>query len=164
MLKNAFPNFRFIFRSASDHDIPKIIELVQKVLVELDLKFSPETSESDLFTLEATYDNNGGAFEIIENDESEIIGMIALLKLSDSQSKLRKLYVDKKYRKLGLGRQLIDGIIEKAIHLGFKEVILETVHSMVSAIHLYESYGFQTVDDMVANSPRCDIVMRLELS
>ena len=155
---------RFIFRTASNQDIAKIIGLVRKVLTELNLEYNPETSESDLFDLEATYDNNGGTFEIIENENSEIIGTIALLRLSDSTSKLRKMYLDKNYRKIGLGRQLVGRIIEKAVHLGFKEVILETVHSMVGAIHLYESYGFRVVDDMVAKSPRCDIVMKLELN
>jgi len=44
------------------------------------------------------------------------------------------MYVDKDYRNFGLGRQLIERVLEKAISLGYEEIILETIHSMLAAI------------------------------
>lgn len=73
------------------------------------------------------------------------------------------MYVDKNYRNFGLGRQLIEGVLEKAISLGYEEIILETVHSMVAAIRLYENYGFRKVENNVAVYPRCDIIMSKNL-
>ncbi len=73
------------------------------------------------------------------------------------------MYVDKNYRNFGLGRQLIERVLEKAISLGYEEIILETVPSMVAEILLYEKYGFRKVENNVAVSPRCDIIMSKNL-
>ncbi|MDQ3291239.1 MAG: GNAT family N-acetyltransferase [Bacteroidota bacterium] len=147
-------------RTATNADIPEIVELVKQCLPEFNLTFSPETSERDLQNIEATYLNQGGTFEIIQSAEGKIIGTVALLRVNATTAKLRKMYLAKDYRSLGLGRLLLERILEKAISLGYQEILLETVHTMKTAIHLYESFGFRKVNQVVAVSPRCDIVMR----
>ncbi len=134
--------------------------LVKKCLEELNLIYSPDSSESDLQDIEATYLNNSGAFEIIQTKDAKIIATIALLRINPGTAKLRKMYVAKGYRGLGLGRLLLGKIIENAIYLGYHEILLETVQTMKAAIHLYESIGFRRVNQAMAMSPRCDIVMK----
>lgn len=154
----------FTFRTANNRDTEKIISLVKRILSEFDLMYSPETSELDIQDIESTYTKNGGAFEVIENAQREIIGTVALLKINNDCCKMRKMYVDKRYRKEGLGQALVKRILYKAKELGFKEIVLETVHSMTVAINLYEKYGFQKVDGHKVASPRCDIVMSKKLN
>lgn len=155
---------QFTFRTATNRDTGRIVFLVKKVLPEFGLLYSPETSERDLQDIEATYMKNGGTFEVIENEKREIIGTVALLKLDNKQCKMRKMYVDKRYRKSGLGRKLMERMLAKATELGFSEIILETVHSMTAAIALYEKYGFRRIEGHTAASPRCDIVMSKKLN
>jgi N-acetylglutamate synthase-like GNAT family acetyltransferase len=132
---------QLIFRTATNKDINKIVDLVKRTLLEFDLIYNSSTSENDLVDIEDTYINKGGTFEVIENIDSSIVGTAGLVKINQATCKLRKMYVDNKYRGKGLGEQLLKVILLKATTLGFKEIILETVHSMTSAIHLYEKFG-----------------------
>lgn len=155
---------QFTFRTATNRDTGKIVFLVKKVLLEFELLYSPETSERDMQDIEATYMKNGGTFEVIENEEKEIIGTVALLKIDNSRCKMRKMYIDKRYRRAGLGQMLLKRMLHMAHKLGFSEIILETVHSMKAAIALYEKYGFRRIEGHTVASPRCDIVMSKKLN
>ncbi|PSR56450.1 hypothetical protein AHMF7605_24605 [Adhaeribacter arboris] len=152
------------FRPATNPDIPEIVSLVKKCLQEFNLTYSPESSESDLANIETTYINAGGAFETLQTNQAQIVGTVALYKVNSTTAKLRKMYVAKDYRGVGLGRLLLEKIIARAIYLGFQEILLETVHTMAAAIQLYESFGFRKVKQTAAASPRCDLVMRKLLS
>jgi putative acetyltransferase len=147
-------------RPATNKDIPQIVALVKSILPEFGLTYSPDSSEKDLLDIEATYMNSGGTFEVIEHRKSAIIGTVGLLKVDESTIKLRKMYVDRSYRGLGLGKRLMEHALYKAAELQFEEIVLETVHSMTAAISLYEAYGFIKIGTGKADSPRCDIIMR----
>jgi putative acetyltransferase len=149
----------FSFRTATNNDYEKIVDLVKSILPEFDLTFDPENSEADLLDIEKAYINNGGTFIVLQNSQNDILGTVALLKLVGRSCKLRKMYVDKKYRGFKLGEQLMKQALNKAIELGFRTIYLETVHTMKAAIQLYEKYGFVIIPDKKADSPRCDIVM-----
>jgi putative acetyltransferase len=148
----------FTFRTATNRDTEKIISLVKTILPEFNLTYSPETSEQDLQDIEGTYTKNGGAFEVIENLQGEIIGTIALLKIDNDRCKMRKMYVHSHYRKKGLGHALLKRAFYIANTLDFKEIVLETVHNMTAAISLYKSYGFEEIEGQV-ESPRCNVLM-----
>ncbi|QHT69971.1 GNAT family N-acetyltransferase [Rhodocytophaga rosea] len=150
------------FRLATNSDRNVIIELVKSSLTEFNLTYSPESSDRDLQDIEMSYMHNGGTFEVLENEASEIIGTIALLKIDNTICKLRKMYVRKNERGKGLGSRLLTRIIEKARQSGFSQIILETEHSMKAAINLYKKFGFSAIASQ-AVSPRCDIVMKLDL-
>lgn len=149
----------FKIRTATNNDTEKIIDLVKRTLPEFNLKYNAETSESDLANIEKNYIKSGGAFLVIETDTEEITGTVALQKINNSVCKIRKMYVDKKFRGLKLGDKLMINVLQNAIRLNFEEVYLETVYSMTAAIHLYKKYGFQIKSGVIANSPRCDIIM-----
>lgn len=136
------------------------MDLVKRSLLEFNLEYKPESSEKDLQDIEGTYMNAGGTFEVIESDRFEIIGTVALFKIDDKTAKLRKMYVDKRFRGAGLGKVLMDRALSKAEELQFEDIILETVHDMKAAIRLYKSYGFREIDGFTADSPRCDVIMK----
>lgn len=100
--------------------------------------YNPKTSEQDI---EGTYMKQGGTLEVIENEQKEIIGTVALLNIGNSRCKLRKMHVDKKYRRLGIAHLLLKKILYWAGELGFREITPETVYSMTAAISLYENMG-----------------------
>lgn len=152
-------NEDFKYRTATNKDTDKITSLVKSILPEFNLDFDAEGSEKDLSDIEKTYTNNGGTFIVIENGQNEIVGSIALLRLDSNNCKLRKLYIAKDFRRLNLGSRLLDQALQRASELNFKTIYLETVHTMTAAIHLYRKLGFSIIEDRIAASPRCDIVM-----
>ena len=153
----------FIFRTATNDDTGRIVDLVKRILSEFNLVYDAETSDKDLANIEATYHTNGGFFLVIENERNELIGTVGLQKQNDKTGKLRKMYVDKSCRGLGLGEELIKRILFEAENLGFEEIVLDTFHTMTAAIRLYEKYGFERIDGFNPVSPRCDILMSKRL-
>lgn len=149
-------------RQATAADAPAIRNLIFEILEAYGLAASPETTDADLFDLDGFYFEAGGDFAVVV-DGSTLIGCVGLLRLDDDVCELRKMYVDWRYRGLGLGKQLLDYAISRAIALGFRQITLETASVLKEAIALYERYGFRAyVPEHLA--ARCDRAMTLDLT
>ncbi|OAL47617.1 acyl-CoA N-acyltransferase [Pyrenochaeta sp. DS3sAY3a] len=59
---------------------------------------------------------------------------------------LKRLYLSPSSRGLGAGKQLLDAAIQKARSLGYAEMLLDTLGSMVAARRLYEKAGFEEIE------------------
>ncbi|OGM39260.1 GNAT family N-acetyltransferase [Aspergillus bombycis] len=55
---------------------------------------------------------------------------------------MKRLYVSPEARGIGLGKALVNSIVERAKGLGYKMMILDTLPSMMGAIQLYKRVGF----------------------
>lgn len=82
----------------------------------------------------------------------EIIGSIASKGLPDHTAQLRFLIVEASARGLGLGRQLVGGVLEHARACGDRRVVLDTASDLTAARTLYTSFGFVKVAE-VADEP-----------
>jgi GNAT superfamily N-acetyltransferase len=58
---------------------------------------------------------------------------------------MKRLFVSPHGRGVGLGRALIAAILDKAIALGYIEMRLDTLPSLVEALALYQQFGFVQV-------------------
>jgi putative acetyltransferase len=72
------------------------------------------------------------------------------------------MYFDKKLRGRGVGKLMLERMIEKARALGYKRIYLETARILKEAVGLYEKYGFQPTTEGI-HSARCDATYFLEL-
>lgn len=144
-------------RQAGMADRPGIINLVKSILTEFDQVYNPTGSERDLEEFDKFYNADGCAFYVVVKNE-KIIGSIGILTISAQEAKIKKMYISRDFRNLGLAQILIDEIIRKAIEFGYKKLTLETMSEMRAAIYLYKKNGFIEVD-REAQSRRCDIVM-----
>ncbi len=84
--------------------------------------------------------NSGYSAWVLESD-SEIIGY-ALMMLVLDEAHLLNLSVAKPYQKQGLGRYLLEHMIDKARQYKAANMFLEVRPSNISAIALYENMGF----------------------
>ena len=55
------------------------------------------------------------------------------------------LYVRKPYRRLGLGRQLAEAMLDAARIAGYSSVLLDTLNEMETARALYIDLGFSEI-------------------
>ena len=144
MLPPSFDNI--IIRSASNQDEERITALVSNVLAEFGLQIDLEETDADLRDIESSYLQAGGVFEVIEDEQGNLLGTVGLYPIDESTCELRKMYFVPKARGLGLGKYILERAIARAGELGFERIVLETASVLKAANHLYVKYGFRPID------------------
>ncbi|VXB88995.1 GNAT family N-acetyltransferase [Flavobacterium sp. 9R] len=107
--------------------------------------------------------NKGGKIYYAQHLD-EIVGTVSLLKIDTTTFELSKMAVTEKVQGLGIGRQLIEFCIEEAQKHGIQKLILYSNRQLKSALHLYESFGFEEIPVESGVYERADIKMELLLS
>lgn len=87
------------------------------------------------------------AFGAFEN--GRLVGVVSLVRESKAKERHKAsiygMYVDRKARRKGIGRQLIHQVLETCRELpGLRQVRLAVVEVNPAALRLYESAGFET--------------------
>ena len=145
-------------RPAVSRDRESIESLIFPILRSYGLEPSPESTDADLKDIESHYAENGGSFDVLVNDEDEILGTVAVHRTTGELCELRKMYLAPALRGQGWGRKLLEHALTKAGDLGYSRIWLETASSLTEAHRLYESYGFRTFEGPHC-SDRCDFAM-----
>ncbi len=100
------------------------------------------------------------------NIGDECIGCCALLRLSADEFEVAKMAVAPKSQGSGVGRELLQAVVEAARSAGARRLYLETNHTLEPAIRLYHSVGFQDLpQERIVPSPyaRADVYMEMIL-
>ncbi len=107
-----------------------------------DLEYQGFTAE--LAALPVPYVPPRGAL-LIARIESTVAGCVALRPLDAQRGEMKRLYVRPAYRKSGLGKRLVEAVIDAARRTGYRELRLDTLSSMTSAQALYRRLGFAEI-------------------
>ena len=93
----------------------------------------------------------------------EAAGCIGLKNIDKKNCEMKRLYVRPQFRENNIGKLLIQKIISDAKEIGYSYMLLDTLPFLEKAVHLYEKFGFYTID-CYNNSPMStSIYMRLDL-
>lgn len=149
-----------IIRPATNAERAKVRALIFAVLDEYGLDPAPKATDKDLDDLEGFY--AGGAFDVLETSEGDIIGTVGLLPLGDGVVELRKMYLKPAARGRGHGKRLLNHAIKRAKELGFRRIELQTARVLEEALGLYAKYGFVHSPE-AALERRCDQALALDL-
>jgi ribosomal protein S18 acetylase RimI-like enzyme len=90
-------------------------------------------------------------------------GCIALHRISEDTCEMKRLYVRDYYRGLGIGKRLINMIIEEALKKNYRFIRLDTLATMEKAQALYTSLGFYDIAEYVYNPIEGTRFMELKL-
>ena len=151
----------FIFRDFKRDDAIDVRRIVTSVLREYGL--SPECGgiDADLDDIQGSYIDRGGMFLVIESGAA-VAGCGGLYPLDTDEAEIRKMYLLPDARGHGLGRQLLQQLLDGARAGGFRRVTLETASVLKEAIGLYQSFGFRKVR-REHYAGRCDQAYALNL-
>ena len=94
----------------------------------------------------------------IAERDGEIVASVFLVRASESEAKLRMLYVEPQARGLGIGQQLVDECIAFAREKGYRKLSLWTNDVLVSARRIYEAKGFELIEEERHHSFGKDLV------
>lgn len=105
----------------------------------------------------------GGKIFLVQEQE-EIIGCLALMKIEDRVFELTKMAITPKHQGRKIGQKLMEYSIEFAKKQNWDELIIYSNRKLENAIYIYEKYGFKEIP-IEKNNPysRGDIKMRLAL-
>lgn len=148
-------------QTEEDYDIAKKLFIEYANSLGFDLSF--QDFEEELANLPGEYVSPTGCLLIAVYKEQPV-GCVALRKLSDGICEMKRLYVKEKFRRLGIGRALVEAVIDKARKIGYNYMRLDTVPSMEVARALYISVGFKKTDAYRYNPIEDAVFMELKLA
>ena len=129
--------------------------------LELDLCF--QSFEKELAELPGAYAPPDGRLLLAFQDD-ELAGCVALRKLSDGVCEMKRLFLRPEFQGRGLGRQLIDSILNEARAIGSQKMRLDTLpEQMGNAIRLYRAFGFAEIEPYYDNPVPGALFMELLL-
>jgi GNAT superfamily N-acetyltransferase len=159
----------------SDSDI--VIEFISDIIVnEFKFKLEFDTLDSDILAIDESYNkSNGSCFwvaETVVNDDysntqqkQKILGTTAVrnLKQFESTYELKRMYVLRDFRRLGLGQKMLDIAIDFAKSVGYSRIVLDSSKALHPARALYLKNGFVDIPRYNDNY-RADVFMERRLT
>ncbi len=136
------------YREITSGDDPVIAGIIRDNLRKYKLDI-PGTVYFDegLDHLSRLYEEAGGRYYVIEDDNGRVIGGIgyAGLDFMESTAELQKLYLDEASKGAGLGYEMIALIESKMKEAGYRYSYLETHDNLQAAIHIYVKSGYSEI-------------------
>lgn len=148
-------------RPATNADCENVKSLIFGILREYGFQPDEAGTDADLNNLEANYAARGGAFEVLQDAQGNLVGTVGLYPMNKETVELRKMYLAKELRGRGVGKNTLERAIERARELGFKRIHLETAGVLKEAVGLYRKFGFQPTCER--HTPRCDQAYTLDI-
>lgn len=144
---HARPDFRLFTPSTPAH-IMATREIFTEYAAQLGVDLCFQNFESELENLPGEYASPEGAL-VLAMAEGQVAGCCALRPLPTADhvnaAEMKRLYVRQAYRRSGLGRQLVEAVLDAARVAGYHSVLLDTLDDMESARALYGELGFVDV-------------------
>jgi len=105
--------------------------------------------------LEVFSEANRNAFWVVES-ANQIVGSFGIESRGVNDTELRRMYLDRGYRGLGIAQRMLDCAQAEARALGFTKMILSTAQIQKSAVRFYRKSGFRQIRTEIAEtmSPR----------
>ncbi len=86
-----------------------------------------------------------GTFVVVTSDESAI-GCGGVQRLDDVTAEIKRMWIDREWRGLGLGARLLTRLEDESATLGRARVVLDTNGTLTEAIAMYERSGYHPID------------------
>jgi carbonic anhydrase len=97
---------------------------------------------AELANLPGDYAPPGGRLAIAIIDGGAA-GCVALRRVDAERAEAKRLYVRPEFRDRGIGRALLNWVIEQARAAGYRELVGDTMPVMAKALAMYDRMGFE---------------------
>lgn len=161
--ENLLADLRLTLRSGARTDSEGLRALVGGILQSYGLPANAVEQDHDLDDVASWYAARNGVFEVLEDSAGALVGCCGAYARTQAVCELRRLYLAYRVRHRGLGRVLMDRILEWARDRGFDTMELFTAPVLKEAVRLYERYGFARQLQTTASGGACDLHFSLRL-
>jgi len=121
------------------------VELFKEYALQLDIDLEFQNFNREIKNISVEYSRPNGIIILAYSNTKSPIGCFGIRKLENDICELKRMYLRKEYRGLGIGKALLRKSIEKGKELRYSRMRLDTLPSMSKAIDLYESEGFYEI-------------------
>ena len=136
-----------IVEAHTHEDVDHARTLFKEYEAGLGISLCFQNFDHELKTLPGDYAPPAGRLLLAKDDDDQIAGCIAMRKHAPGICEMKRLFVRPAYRSTGLGRVLVNAIIDEARKLGYTHMRLDTLPGrMDKAIALYRSIGFVDIE------------------
>jgi len=90
-------------------------------------------------------------------------GCAALRRFDAERAEAKRMWVRPQFRRLGIGRALLDRVIAEARAAGYRELLGDTMPGMAQALDMYDRYGFERTGPYSTRATPGAIFLRLKL-
>lgn len=159
-------NFTILPAYEYKKEIKSLFEEYTTMLIENDGAFAGylklQNYDDELEHLEKKYGLPGGRLYIAFAGGAAA-GCVAIRKIDGGSCELKRLYVRPQFRYNGLGRMLLEKAVGEARAAGYKQMLLDTLPFLQSALKMYRAYGFYETEPHGYSPMATSIYMRLDL-
>lgn len=118
--------------------------------------------DRDIARWTEVYDGRDGVLLVVVAPDGAVVGTGAVRRLAPDVAEIKRMWLRPGHRGRGLGRRLLDALIDEARALGAARVRLDSERRLAAAVHLYRARGFREISDYNGN-PRAELWMELAL-
>lgn len=131
------------------------ISVCRKIREEVFIKEQKGSPEEEFDGLDCT-----ATHLAVIDDSGKAVACCRLIRLGDELYKIGRIAVLKPYRKMHIGKTMVEAMLKKAKELGAKQV---KVGAQLHAVGFYEKLGFATIGSeyIEANIPHIDMLKNL---
>jgi len=152
-----------LVQAKTSEQIETARELFREYQEWLGISLCFQNFDDEVANLPADYRMPNGRLLIAIKD-GDVVGCIALRKLTDDACEMKRLFLRPQFRGEGLGREMVQRIIDEAREIGYERMRLDTLPRwMDQAIALYEQFGFRDIppyyDNPVAGARFMELIL-----
>jgi GNAT superfamily N-acetyltransferase len=83
---------------------------------------------------------------LLAEHEGQITGLACMRRIREDIGEIKRMYVRPGFRGKGIGKALLEGLVNEAREIGYPRIRLDSARFMKEAHSLYRSAGFQEID------------------
>ena len=137
-------------------EIIKAKELIVEYIRWLNEDLTYQNIDDELINFPQKYAEPEGTF-IIAKDDDTVAGCVGLKKRDESICEMKRLFVNDQYKGQGIGKKLVELIIEEARYKNYRKMRLDTLKTMENALKIYYKNNFYEIAPYYHN-PHSDAV------
>jgi GNAT superfamily N-acetyltransferase len=84
--------------------------------------------------------------------EGQVAGLTCMRRIRESIGEIKRMYVRPEFRGKGIGRALLERLVDEAREIGYPRIRLDSARFMEEAHSLYRSTGFQEIGSAIGTS------------